>query len=394
MQADECPHATKQAAAADFDFFNSPAEYRRAAAEHARDGAFYSGSGDGFWVFTEYGKICDAFRDEEQFTVERVSAAEGADDERWVPLTIDGGEHAQWRRKLGAWFTPQRVRELQPTIRANAQRRIEALIGRGSASFNEDFARPYVLENLMVAVGWPVDDLDHLLRINLGMIASRYEPDPREAAFHSEVGLPGLDAYVRKNVELRRAEPADDLVTATFDWEIDGVPITDEDRISLLSVLFLAGVDSTVNHMSNAVQHLAHHDEDRARFVADREVRPAAVEEFLRVFSCMYPGRKAARDGAGSVAGHGQTVLLPLALANHDPEVFPDPERVRFEREKNPHIAFGTGHHQCAGAGFARAQLHTALDEWHERIPQYRLPPSADEVPPFLRNAYDLRLVW
>ncbi|MFI9721922.1 cytochrome P450 [Streptomyces sp. NPDC052396] len=387
-------HSTEEAGAVDFDYFNAPGEYRRVAAEHARDGAFRSEHGGGFWVLTTYAGICRAFRNEADFTVGRVSAAEGAEAERWIPLTVDGPEHTEWRRLLASWFTPQRVREMTPWIRQRARRRIAGFRERGEASFSEDFARPYVLENLMTAVGWPLSDLDHLLRINRAMIAARSEPDPREA-FFSDLGLPALEAYVGKQLEHRRAEPAPDLITATFDWKMGGAPVTDEDRVSLLCVLFLAGVDSTVNHLANAVQHLACHPEDRRRFLAEEAVRPVAVEEFLRAFSCMYPGRMTAREVSCPVAGHGETVLLPLALANHDPDVFPEPGRVDFDREHNPHIAFGTGPHQCLGAAFARAQLLTALEEWHAQIPRYTLPPEQDpSAPPFLRNSYDLRLIW
>ncbi|MFD7235878.1 cytochrome P450 [Streptomyces syringium] len=396
MQADRCPGAPGPSGRGpvEFDFFNGPSEYRRVAAEHAHEGAFYSSRGPGFWVLTTYEGICEAFKDEDAFTVGRVSAAEGAEEERWIPLTVEGSEHTEWRRRLAGWFTPQRIRELTPRIRRNARRRIEDCVGRGEVSFNEDFARPYVLENLMTAVGWPLDGLDHLLAIDRAMIDSRSAPDPREAAY-ADLGLPALEKYARRHIELRRAEPADDLTTASFDWEIGGAPVTDDDRASLLCVLFLAGVDSTVNHMANAIQHLACHEEARTRFLAERGIRSAAVEEFLRANSCMYPGRMAAADGVGGIAERGQPVLLPLALANYDPEVFPEPERIDFDREANPHIAFGTGPHQCLGAAFARAQILTALEEWHELIPRYGLPPGQDtEEPPFLRNAYDLRLVW
>ncbi|MFF5161582.1 cytochrome P450 [Streptomyces sp. NPDC000348] len=397
-EAERHPGATEPDGAGrcpvDFDFFNAPGEYRRVAAAHGRDGAFYSGRGSGFWVLATYDGISEAFKDEDAFTVGRVSAAEGAEEERWIPLTVEGDQHTQWRRRLASWFTPQRVRELTPEIRSNARRRIEAFRAEGEVSFNEEFARPYVMENLMTAVGWPPDGLEHLLAINRAMIDSRSAPDPREAA-HAELGIPALEKYARHLIELRRAEPADDLTTASFDWEIDGAPVTDEDRASLLCVLFLAGVDSTVNHMANAVQYLAHHERERRRFLSSREIRPAAVEEFLRVNSCMYPGRMAASEGAGGVARRGETVLLPLALANHDPQVFPEPERVDFDRDHNPHIAFGTGAHQCLGAAFARAQILTALEEWHDLIPEYGVPPErAAAEPPFLRNAYDLRLVW
>lgn len=396
MQAEGSPTAKGKTGPdpVDFNFFSAPAEYRKAAEEHAHEGAFYSGRGDGFWVLTSYEGICQAFKNEEQFTVGRVSAAEGAEEDRWIPLTIEGRQHTEWRRKLASWFTPQRVRELTPQIRDNARRRIKEFLEQGEISFNEDFARPYVMENLMTAVGWPLDGLDRLLTINRAMIDSRYAPNPREAAYE-ETGIPAVEKYAREHVERRRAEPADDLTTATFSWEIEGAPITDDDRVSLLSVLFLAGVDSTVNHLANAIQFLAVHEEHRQRFLTSADTCPVAVEEFLRVNSCMYPGRMAAHDGAGEVADRGQTVLLPLSLANHDPDVFPEPGRVDFDRERNPHIAFGTGPHQCLGAALARAQMLTALEEWHALIPRYGLPSAAGAPDlPFLRNSYDLRISW
>lgn len=391
MQGNQCP-VTGVRNSVSFDFFAAPEQYRRAAAEYARDGAFHSSQGDGFWVLSSYEAICAAFRDEEAFSVSRVSAADGAEDERWIPLTIQGQAHHEWRKHLAPWFTPQRARDLTPALRENARRRIAAFADRGSVSFSDEFARPYVLENLMLAVGWPAEDLELLLAINVAMIRSREAADPR-AAFNGETAMPALQRYVAKHVEHRRSNPTGgDLTSATFDWKVSGEPISDADRASLLAVLFLAGVDSTVNHMANAVQHLATTPADRRRFLAEPGVRPAALEEFLRVNSCMYPGRVVAKENATATAELGETVLLPLALANYDPEVFSDPRRVDFDRQHNPHIAFGTGHHQCLGAAYARAQILTAWEEWHALIPNYQIADPSDA--PFLRNVYDLRLVW
>jgi cytochrome P450 len=377
----------------DFDFFNGPHAYRAAAEAHARDGGFYSRHG--FWVLTTYRGIAEAYKNEDDFTVGRVSAAEGAAEERWIPLTVVGAEHSRWRQLLAPWFTPQRIRAATPGIRANAARRIDRFADRGEISFSEEFARPFVLENLMSVIGWPMADLDHLLAINRSMIAMRDAEDPREAFRSEQLGLPALEAAVRHQIARRRAEPADDLTTATFEWTIEDEPITDEDRASLLSTLFLAGVDSTVNHLANAIQHLACDRSARQEFLARPEVHAAAVEEFLRVNSCMYPGRMAATDQGCPAIRRGDTVLLPLAVANHDPEVFPNPGVVDFDRPENPHIAFGTGRHQCVGAALARSQIAVALEEWHARIPSYGPGPDVDpSAPPFRRNNYDLRLTW
>jgi cytochrome P450 len=88
-------------------------------------------------------------------------------------------------------------------------------------------------------------------------------------------------------------------------------------------------------------------------------------------------------------------VLLPLCGATRDPEVFPEPAKVDFDRQPNNHIAFGAGPHRCLGSHLARRELRVALEEWHRRIPNYRIPDGFDVVEHGgMFGINDLALVW
>lgn len=125
--------------------------------------------------------------------------------------------------------------------------------------------------------------------------------------------------------------------------------------------------------------HLATHDADRARITADPGVIPDAVEELLRVYALVLPARKLTADVElhGCPMKAGDMVMLPLMMATRDARVFPDPTRVDFDRKQNRHLAFGAGPHRCLGSHLARQELRIALEEWHARIPGYRIPDGA-----------------
>ncbi len=104
------------------------------------------------------------------------------------------------------------------------------------------------------------------------------------------------------------------------------------------------------------------------------------MEEFLRQFAFVAPSRKVMRDTDfhGCPLRAGDMVFMPLCAATRDPEVFEDAATVRFDREANPHMAFGAGPHRCLGSHLARRELRVALEEWHRSIPTYGLTPGVD----------------
>ena len=97
----------------------------------------------------------------------------------------------------------------------------------------------------------------------------------------------------------------------------------------------------------------------------------------------------------GCPVHQGEAVLIGVGAANVDPATFPDGFDVRFDREVNPHIAFGGGIHRCLGSHLARRELRVTLREWHKRIPEYELKPGIElEFATALRTVENLELVW
>jgi len=161
----------------------------------------------------------------------------------------------------------------------------------------------------------------------------------------------------------RRAEPRDALVSVALSWRIDGEPIPDRDLVAFCLTVLLGGLETVAAQLSYAVFHLAGHPDDRRDLLADPSLVPGAIEEFLRYYAPVAPGRKVTRDTelGGCPMKAGQMLYLPLAAANRDPAVFPAADRVDIRRQPNPHIAFGAGVHHCVGSHLARLEIEVAL---------------------------------
>jgi cytochrome P450 len=173
----------------------------------------------------------------------------------------------------------------------------------------------------------------------------------------------------------RPADPEIDFVTHLVQSRIDGRPLPDQDIADICVTLTVGSLDTLKSQLGWCFYHLATHPDDRKRLVDAPDLVPLAVEEFLRAYPIVSMARKLTRD----VDFHGcpmkkdQMVLLTIQTATRDPRVFPDADQVIIDRQPNRHIAFGASAHRCLGSHLARAQLQTAITEWHRRIPDYRI---------------------
>ena len=137
--------------------------------------------------------------------------------------------------------------------------------------------------------------------------------------------------------------------------------------------MMIAGIDTTWSAIGSSLWHLATHDEDRRRLVADPGLMDTAVEEFLRAYAPVTMAREVVKDVeiGGCPMKPGQMVLLSFPAANRDPAMFPDADKVLIDRKENRHAAFGLGIHRCIGSNLARMELRVALEEWLRRIPEF-----------------------
>lgn len=204
--------------------------------------------------------------------------------------------------------------------------------------------------------------------------------------------------YFSGVIEARRESPGEDLISAALTFEVDGTPVSDEDMQNFCLLMFMAGLDTVSATLGLSFMHLASHPEDRTRIVEDPSLIPAAIEEFIRAYAIVIPARKAAVDTeiGGCPVKAGSMVAVPLNAATRDDAVFEDAKTVEITRTPNNHIGFGAGPHRCLGSHLARRELKIALEEWHKRIPVYRLDPDSapTESGGQLGPNKDITLLW
>jgi cytochrome P450 len=184
-----------------------------------------------------------------------------------------------------------------------------------------------------------------------------------------------LAQRVARQIEARRAEPRQDMISDLLQAEARGEIGPHEVQALVMMVIF-GGMDTTMASTSNALLYLHRHPEARAELIRNPQLLPTAIEELLR-YEAPVQGfaRTVTRDctvGGQSIAA-GETVFMLWASANRDEAAFPDADRVVLDRFPNRHMTFGVGAHRCLGAGLARAEMRIMLEEVLRRLPDYRI---------------------
>jgi cytochrome P450 PksS len=185
-------------------------------------------------------------------------------------------------------------------------------------------------------------------------------------------------------IELRRQEPRDDLMTALLRAEEEGDKLTQEEVISMVVLLLIAGFETTVHLISNGVLTLLNHPEERLRLQQNPDLAESAIEEILRYaspvqFSTPRVAEEDVTIGSTTIP-RGALAAASLASANHDETRFSAPERFDITRDPNKHLAFGGGPHYCVGAPLARLEGRIALTTLFRRFPDLRLTRTVESL--------------
>jgi cytochrome P450 len=179
------------------------------------------------------------------------------------------------------------------------------------------------------------------------------------------------------------APPRDDLIGQLLDLEVDGQRLGHETVLNMVYQLTFAGLDTVTSSLSCMIAWLADHPSQRRDLVARPALIQPAVEELLRFLSPVpstfrWPTQDITLP-SGTTIPAGTQIHASWAAANLDPDAFPNPLQVDFDRPANAHIAFASGWHRCLGSHLARLELRVALEEFHKRIPDYSIAPR-DQV--------------
>jgi cytochrome P450 len=332
---------------------------------------------DPIWVVTRYRDVHEALQDPGLFSSAAVAVNDPVGAHRWNPEELDPPEHGKYRQLLVPYFSPGAVRDLEPRIRSWCVELVEGFAADGRCDFVDRFARLYPTMIFMGIMGLPVERSETMLTWVHELMHTSPLDDAdgavRGAATQKIMGL------LMDLVGERRRQPRGDLVSALVQAEVDGARIADGELLQMLFLLYMAGLDTVAGELGAIFHHLATNPDDRRVLVEQPWTIPVAVEELLRAYSIVTTGRLVTRDvdWHGCPMKQGHRVLLSTLSADRDPAEFPDADRVVLDRARNRHLAFGAGPHRCLGSYLARTELAIAVEEWHARIPEYRLEDPA-----------------
>jgi cytochrome P450 len=262
---------------------------------------------------------------------------------------------------------------MKPKLRQRFSEVLDSIAAKGSCEFVSEVALLFPNVIFMDLMGLPSKDADQFQAWEVAILHTDSDvPGTAESQFAAMMEVMG---YFGALIEQRRLEPKEDIISYVLAARIDGEPIPMQDILDFCLLMFMAGLDTVASQLTYNFWHLANNPQDRERLLAEPELWPSAIEEFLRFYSFVTPSRKVAEDTevAGCPVKAGQMVFMPLVAANRDPREFENADKVLIDRENNRHIAFGAGPHRCLGSHFAREELMTAMTMWHERIPNYRV---------------------
>lgn len=179
--------------------------------------------------------------------------------------------------------------------------------------------------------------------------------------------------------------PGQDPLTALCQAEIDGEPLTPQEKLGGGMLLMIGGVDTTTSVLGSTIRWLGANPDARRRLRENPELMTTACEEFLRVFAPVTGNARTCTrelEMNGQRLQAGDRVLLNWAACNMDPAVFDEPHEIRLDRAPNRHATFGLGIHRCLGSNFARLVFQTVLEQVLERMPDFSIDESGVEPYP------------
>ena len=343
---------------------------------------------DGAYFPTRYDDVHAIAYDAEHFSSRRVIVREQKLNPVPVaaPITSDPPEHTPARKLLLPAFAPKEIAKLEEGTRAICRSLLDAIADRalstdlqsiaGQCDGAVDYAQHIPVRVIAHMLGVPESDGD-LFRdwIYRTLIEGVRNPAVALAAMQEQT------TYFKAQVEQRRAAAGagTDLISFLNHAQFEGKPLTEAHLIGTLRLILIAGIDTTWSGIGASIWHLATHPADRARLVAEPELLPTAIEEFLRAYSPVTMAREVAKETTlgGCPFKAGGQVLLSFPSANRDPAKFANPDQVLIDRAENPHAAFGLGRHRCLGSNLARMEMTVAIEEWLKRFPDFEVTPGA-----------------
>ncbi len=274
-------------------------------------------------------------------------------------------DHTRLRGLVNKAFTPRMVERWRDTAQALTDQLLDKVQAQGHMDIIADLAYPLPLVIIAEMMGVPPED--HVKFQNWSEIVTRdldIDQDP-VVGEQSSLAIQAFEAYFAELIAQRRQEPSDDLLTDLVEAEEAGDKLRETELHTTARLLLIAGHETTVNLIGNAVLTLLQHPEQKQKLQQDPKLIQTAIEEVLRYESpIQFVSRRPLEPVhyKGHCLSSGQEVLFLLAGANRDPAQFVEPNTFDITRQKNAHLAFSHGIHYCVGAPLARLESQIAIN--------------------------------
>jgi cytochrome P450 len=350
--------------------------------------------GPGVWFLTRHADVESVLRDP-RFSVDRLRAPFIRDNLERLPafiqqgvqsmrsmLVMDPPDHTRVRKLVNKAFTPRRIAALRERVVAIVDELLAPV--RERMDVIDALAAPLPAIVIAELLGVPPEDHRRFKAWAAEIVASLGQPN-FAARSGSAPAIQHLFGYLGEIIAARRAEPRDDLISAMVLAQEEDDALSDAELLATSNLLLIAGHETTTNLIGNGLLALLREPDQLERLRGDRELLPTAIEELLRYDGPVQATLRVAREDlelGGQAIEAGSLLLVGIGAANHDPDMFAEPERLDVGRDPNPHLAFGFGAHFCLGAPLARLQLRIMFEELMTHAPRFEL---ASGDPPPLR---------
>lgn len=294
-------------------------------------------------------------------------------------LSVEPPEHTRYRKTVSSVFTTRAVAALRDRVQLAATALIDDLDAHSGETVDivEHYCSQLPVTVIGDIIGVPDRDRPKILEfgelaapsLDIGLAWPQY--------LRVEKGLDGFNSWLTDHIRHLRTSPGDDLMSQLIEASDEGTRLNDEELLATAGLVLAAGFETTVNLLGNGIRILLAHPNQLAMLLDEPDLWPGAVEEILRLESPVQLSARIARVDTeldGQTVKAGELVILYLAGANRDPQVFADPHRFDITRENaGRHLSFSGGRHFCLGAALARAEGEVGLRTFFERHPHATL---------------------